>query len=191
MIKPSVFADGKEVGMLSNNIFLIDMALGYLASVLFIAAYVWPWLKAMDRVEAHRAIATFNSFRFLGLAFLLPGFVGPNLPPGFAAPVAYGDLATAVLALLALLTVRMRFAFWPLVWVFNLVGLADLIIDTARAVSLNLPSVAGQLGAGYAVLMLYVPALFWMHLLAFWLLLRPGHAPVRSADVPMSLAASE
>lgn len=91
----------------------------------------------MDRVEAQRAIATFNSFRFLGLAFLLPGFVGPNLPQGFATPVAYGDLATAVLALLALLTVRMRFAFWPLVWAFNLVGLADLIMDTMRAVSLK------------------------------------------------------
>jgi hypothetical protein len=105
--------------------------------------------------------------------------------------VAYGDLATALLAILALLTVRVRFLFWPLVWVFNLVGLADLVIDTARAVSVDLPSVAGQLGAGYAIPILYVPALFWTHLLAFWLLLRPGRAPARSADAPMSLAATE
>jgi hypothetical protein len=47
---------------------------------------------------------------------------------------------------------------------------------------------AGQLGAGYAIPMLYVPALFWMHLVAFWLLLRPARAAVRSADSPMSLA---
>src|ERR1700747_2546194 len=108
MIRPSAFVDGREVGMLARDIFRIDMALGYLAWALCIATYVWPRLKAMDGVEAHRAIATFNSFRFFGLAFLLPGFVGPNLPQSFASTVAYGDLATALLAILALLTVRVR-----------------------------------------------------------------------------------
>src|SRR5436190_5386679 len=181
----------RRSGMSAREIFNIDMAMGYLAWALCIATYIWPRLRAMDRVEAHRAIATFNSFRFCGLAFLLPGFVGPNLPQGFATPVAYGDLATALLAILALLTVRVPFLFWPLVWAFNLVGLADLVIDTARAVSVDLPSVAGQLGAGYAIPMLYVPALFWMHLLAFWLLLRPERPPARSAEAPMSLAATQ
>ena len=160
--------------MPAKDIFYIDTATGYLAWALCIATYVWPRLKAMDRVEAHRAIATFNSFRFFGLVFLLPGFVGPNLPQAFAAPAAYWDLGTGVLAILALLTVRVRFLFWPLVWAFNLVGLADLVMDTVHGVSVNLPSVAGQLGAAYAILMLYVPALFWMHLLAFRLLLRPA-----------------
>jgi hypothetical protein len=177
--------------MLAKDIFNIDMALGYLACGLCIATYVWPRLRAMDRVEAHRAIATFNSFRFFGLAFLLPGFVGPNLPQGFAAPVAYGDLATALLAILVLLTVRVRFLFWPLVWAFNLVGLADLVMATVQAVSVNLPSVAGQLGAGYAIPMLYVPALFWAHLVAFRLLLRPARASVQSAGTSMAIAATE
>ena len=177
--------------MTAREIFNIDMALGYLAWALCIATYIWPRLRAMDRVEAQRAIATFNSFRFFGLVFLLPGFVGPNLPQGFATPVAYGDLATALLAILALLTVRVRFLFWPLVWAFNLVGLVDLVNATVRAVSVNLPSVAGQLGAAYAIPMLYVPALFWMHLVAFRLLLRPGRAPARSAEAPMSFASAE
>lgn len=177
--------------MQAQDIFRIDMALGYLAWALGIATYVWPRLRTMDRVEAHRAIATFNSFRFFGLVFLLPGFVGPNLPQAFATPVAYGDLATALLAIMALLTVRVRFLFWPLVWIFNLVGLADLVNATARAVSVNLPSVAGQLGAGYAIPMLYVPALFWTHILALWLLLRSARVPARSAEAPMTLAATE
>lgn len=104
--------------------------------------------------------------------------------------MANGDLATSLLAILALLTVRWRSLFWPLVWLFNLVGLADLVIDTARAVSVSLPSVAGQMGAGFAILILYVPALFWTHLLAFRLL-RPKRASARSADVPISLAPTE
>jgi hypothetical protein len=177
--------------MLPKEIFRIDLALGYLAWALCIATYVWPRLRAMDRVDAHRAIATFNSFRFFGLVFLLPGFIGPNLPHGFAGPAAYGDLATGALAILALLTVRIRSLFWPLVWAFNLVGLVDLVMDTANAVHLNLPSVAGQLGAGYAIPILYVPALFWMHILALRLLLRSALAPVRPAAAPMSLAAIE
>ena len=177
--------------MMAKDIFNIDMALGYLAWALLIAAYVWPRLRAMDRVEAHRAIATFNSFRFFGLVFLLPGFVGPNLPQGFAAPAAYWDLATAVLAILALLTVRVRFLFWPLVWAFNLIGLADLVMDTVHAVSTDLPSMAGQLGAGYAIPILYVPALFWTHLLALRLLLRPAPRPVRSDRATISLTATQ
>jgi len=177
--------------MSPRAIFLIDMMLGYIAWALCIATYVWPRLKAMDRIEAHRAIATFNSFRFFGLVFLLPGFVGPNLPGGFATPAAYGDLVTALLAILALLTVRVRFLFWPLVWAFNLIGLIDLVINTAHAVSVNLPLMAAQLGAGYAILILYVPALFWTHLLAFWLLLRPAGAAGRSSVAPMSISATE
>jgi hypothetical protein len=165
--------------MPASEIFLIDMTLGYVAWALIIATYVWPRLRVMDRVEAHRAIATFNSFRFFGLVFLLPGFVGPNLPVGWATPAAYGDLATGLLAILALLTVRQRFLFWPLVWAFNLVGLADLVMATARAANTGLPSMAGQLGAAYAIPILYVPALFWMHLVALRLLLRPAGAAAR------------
>lgn len=167
--------------MQAQQIFRIDMALGYLAWAICIGTYIWPRLKGMDRFAAHRAIATFNSFRFFGLVFLLPGFVGPNLPQSFAATAAYGDLATGLLAVAALLTTRVRFLFWPLVWAFNLVGLADLIIDTGIAVRINLPSIAGQLGAGYAIPILYVPALFVIHLVAFRLLLRPENAPIGSA----------
>ena len=177
--------------MLPQQIFLTDMALGYLAWALCLGVYVWPRLRAMERVDAHRAIATFHSFRFFGLVTLLPGLVGPNLPAAFAAPAAYWDLATALLAILALLTVRVRFLFWPLVWAFNLVGLVGLIMDTANAVRLNLPSVAGQLGAAYAIPILYVPALFLTHLLALWLLLRPVPAQVRSTATAMPFATNE
>jgi hypothetical protein len=172
------------------TIFRIDMALGYLAWGLLIAAYIWPRLKAMDRVEAHRAIATFNSFRFFGLVFLLPGFVGPNLPQGFAVPAAYGDLATGLLALVALLTVRVRILFWPLVWAFNLVGLVDLVMDTTQAIRLHVPELAGQLGAGYAIPILYVPGLFLIHLVAFWLLLKPVRKAVGSTGGASAFAAT-
>jgi hypothetical protein len=172
------------------TIFRIDMLLGYLAWGLCIGAYIWPRLKAMEPMAAHRAIATFNNFRFFGLVFLLPGFVGPNLPQGFAGPAAYGDLATGLLALLALLTVRVRILYWPFVWAFNLVGLADLVMDTVNAMRLHVPEVAGQLGAGYAIPILYVPGLFLIHLVAFWLLLQPKRRTVGAAGASMLLGAN-
>jgi hypothetical protein len=131
----------------------------------------------MDRADAQRIIATFHSFRFFGLVFLLPGFVGEHLPQGFAAPAAYGDFAAGVLAILALLTVRVRPLFWLFVFAFNVVGLGDLVIDTADAVRLHLPNVAGELGAAYAIPMIYVPFLFWTHLAAFALMLRSANKP--------------
>ena len=111
------------------TIFQIHLVLGYVPWLLCFGAYVWPRLKAMDRVEAQRAIATLHSFRFFGLVFMIPGVVGPNLPTGFATFAAYGDFATGLLAMLALLTVRIRSVFWPFVIAFNLVGTADIIID--------------------------------------------------------------
>ncbi len=166
--------------MAPQAIFLIDMSLGYFASALCVVTYIWPWLMTRDRVEAQRVIATLHSFRFFGLVFLLPGVVGPHLPEGFAAPAAYGDFATGVLAILALLTVRVRFLFWPLVVAFNLVGLGDIILDTVNAVRLHLPELAGQLGAAYAIPIIYVPLLFWTHLVALRLLLWPARKPAAS-----------
>jgi hypothetical protein len=111
--------------MSPSTIFSIQLILGYVPWLLFLGAYGWPRLKAMDTVQAQRAIATLHSFRFFGLAFILPGVVGPDLPAGFAPSAAYGDFATGMLAMLALATVRIRPLFWLFV-AFNVVGTADL-----------------------------------------------------------------
>jgi hypothetical protein len=159
--------------MSPEPVFQIHLVLGYVAWLLCFGAYVWPWLRSMDGVEAHRAIATLHSFRFFGLVFIVPGVVGPNLPAGFAEFAAYGDLATGVLAMLALLTVRIRPLFWALVVAFNVVGMIDLILDYYHAVQIGLPALAGELGAMYAIPIIYVPVLMITHVVAFYLLLRP------------------
>src|SRR5713226_4986181 len=106
--------------MSPTTLFELQLVLGYVACLLFFVTYFLPRLKSMGRVEAHRAIATLHSFRFFGLVFILPGVVGPNLPAGFASFAAYGDFATGLLAMLALLTVRIRPLFWLFVVAFNL-----------------------------------------------------------------------
>ena len=157
--------------MSPEKIFELQLVLGYVAWLLLFGVYVRPRLKAMDQVSAHRAIATLHSFRFFGLVFILPGFVGLHLPASFATSAAYGDLATGVLAMLALLTVRMRPLFWSLVVAFNIVGFADIVVDYYHATQV-LPTVARQLGAGYWIPVIYVPLLMITHIFAFYLLLR-------------------
>ena len=165
--------------MSPETLFRIQLVLGYAAWLLCFGVYIWPRLKAMERFEAQRAIATLHSFRFFGLVFVLPGFVGPNLPAGFAQFAAYWDLATGVLAMLALLTARIRPLFWMFAVAFNLVGTIDLVFDYYHAIRLGLPALAGQLGAAYVIPIVYVPLLMISHFAAFYLLMRPQPKVVR------------
>jgi len=168
------------------TVFNIHLLLGYVPWLLFVGAYAWPRLKSMDRVEAQRAIATLHSFRFFGLVFLVPGVVGANLPASFAEFAAYGDFATGLLAILALLTVRLRPLFWSFVVAFNLVGAADIIIDYYHGIQVGLPALAGQLGSTYAIPIIYVPLLMITHGVAFYLLVRPKATQTVTSDAAVS-----
>ena len=166
--------------MPTEILFQLHLVLGYVAWLLCFGAYIWPWLNAMDRVEAQRAIATLHSFRFFGLVFILPGVISPNLPADFAVSAAYGDFATGVLAMLALLTVRIRPLFWLFVVAFNLVGTVDLIVDYYHAIQVDLPAHAEWLGATYAIPIIYVPLLMTTHIVAFYFLARPQPMAARA-----------
>src|SRR5215467_13875161 len=122
--------------MSTETVFRIHLVSGYVAWLLCFGVYILPRLRSMERFEAHRAIATLHSFRFFGLVFIVPGVVG-NLPLGFAPFAAYWDLATGVLAILALLTVRARPLFWVFVLAFNVIGTIDLIFDYYHAIQVG------------------------------------------------------
>jgi len=167
-------------------IFQIHLVLGYVPWLLCFSAYLWPWLKSLDQVEAQRAIATLHSFRFFGLVFLVPGVVGSGLPSSFTAFAAYGDFATGLLAMAALLTTKIRPLFWLFVVAFNLVGAVDLLVDYYHGNQIGLPALAGELGATYAIPVIYVPLLMITHVAALYLLLRPlaRHAANKTMPQP-------
>jgi hypothetical protein len=168
--------------MPTEILFQTHLVLGYVAWLLCFTAYIWPWLSAMDPVAAQRAIATLHSFRFFGLVLMLPGVVSPDLPADFAVFAAYGDFSTGVLAMLALLTVRIRPLFWLFVVAFNLVGTVDIILAYDHAIQVGLPAHAEWLAATYAIPIIYVPLLMITHIAAFYFLVRPlskaARAPV-------------
>src|SRR5262245_45878408 len=104
-----------------------SIALSFLAWGLVTAWYVWPELRHRSRADALRPLLLLHGFRFVGLAFLIPGIVSADLSADFARPAAYGDFIAAILALLALAVERWTRLEIPLVWIFNLWGTGDLI----------------------------------------------------------------
>lgn len=115
------------------------------------------------------------------MIFILPGIVGPQVLSGFAAPAAWGDLTTSLLAMLALLVFSVRPLFWLSVAAFNVVGSLDLTTAHLHAVRLQLPEVSGHLGVAYLIPILYVPILVMTHLAAFVLMARSSSAALASA----------
>jgi len=168
--------------MPTETIFRIQLLAGYAAWLLCFGAWILPWLRTLGNVNAQRAIATLHSFRFFGLVFILPGVVGPALPAGFSTFSAYGDLATGILAMLALATVRVRPLFWFFVAGYNLVGVTDLIVDYVHAMQYGLPLEAGQLAAAYVIPVIYVPLLMITHVVSLYWLMRPRLLDAQTAS---------
>ena len=161
-------------------LFGISVAFGLAAWGAVAWHYIWPALRECDSPGNLKPILLLHGFRFLGLAFVAPGVVSPQLPAALAQPVAYGDLITAMLALLALATLGTRTGT-ALTWVFNCFGTADLLFAFYLGARIALPDTPGLLGAGYFILMAYVPLLLVTHGLAFRVLLRTNVAvPGRS-----------
>jgi hypothetical protein len=149
--------------------FFLSIAFSFIAWVIVSARYFWPELRLRQRAEALRPLLILHSFRFIGLAFLVPGVVSPDLPSAFAHSAAYGDIIAATLALLSFLSLP-RGAGIVIAWIFNLWGTLDLLNAFYQANHAGL--LAGQLGATYFIPTLVVPLLLITHGLAFWILLQ-------------------
>ena len=161
--------------MSSPALFGISITMGLVAWGAVARSYVWPALKELSAAEALKPILLLHGFRFLGLAFVVPGVVSAELPAAFARPVAYGDLTSAILALLALATLGTRTGT-ALTWIFNLLGTADLLFAFYLGSRMSLPDSPGLLGAAYFILAAFVPILLITHALAFRILQRPEAA---------------
>jgi len=150
--------------------FFVSIAFSFTAWGILAARYIWPELRLRERAEALRPLLILHSFRFVGLAFLIPGVVSPDLPPAFAHSAAYGDIIAAMLALLSLLLLPST-AGAAVAWIFSLWGSADPFNAFFQANRAGL--LAGQLGAAYFLPTLVVPLLLVTHGLAFRVLLLP------------------
>lgn len=166
--------------MSTRAIFGLQVLLSLVCYSLIARWYVAPRLAALPLPAALTPLLLFHAFRYLGMVFLVPTVVGPALPAAFAVPAAYGDLLAALLALLAIAALRMRWTLAiPLVWIFNLVGTLDLLNAFYQGMRNNV-----QLGAAYYIPTFAVPALVVTHVLIFAILIRRARYSRSAAATP-------
>src|SRR5215471_6754733 len=145
-----------------------NTAIFYLAARL----YLLPLIPRVRPRQILIPILLLHSTRHLGMMFLSPGAVYPGMPAQFAYPAAFGDLITAILALIAIPFVLRGSAFakW-LVWVFNVFGTVDLLVAIVTATIYNAPV---AMGPAYWIPAFWVPLLLVTHYVTFVLLLQRG-----------------
>src|SRR6516225_2212840 len=111
--------------MQSELSFFVSIAFSFVAWGIVTARYIWRGLRLRQRAEALGPLLILHSFRCIGLAFLVPGVVSPDLASAFAHSAAYGHILPAILALLALIS-RSGGSGVVIAWLFSLRGTADL-----------------------------------------------------------------
>ncbi|MFI5325034.1 MAG: hypothetical protein ACHQ7H_02270 [Candidatus Rokuibacteriota bacterium] len=151
-----------------QQIFGLQVLLSFLVYGLVARWYVTPRLAPLPLHAAFQPLLVLHALRHLGMVFLVPTVVGPALPAAFAVPAAYGDLLAGLLALAALVALRARSTIaLPLTWLFNVVGLLDLVNAFYQGLTRDV-----QLGAAYFIPTFIVPALVITHVMMFRMLVR-------------------
>ena len=147
-------------------LFGIQFTLALIAYALIAWWYVAPRLAVLPPKGALVPLLWVHAFRVVGGTILAPGAVDAAVPAEFRTMVGLGDLATALLALIALVALRYRMT-WAVasVWVVLVVGLLDTvnaIIESMRFSVFN-----HALGVNWVIVTMYVPALLVSSVLIF------------------------
>ena len=157
-------------------LFGIQFTMSLAAYALIAFWYVAPRLSRLSREAALVPLLWVHAFRIVGGTILAPGAVDAGVPMEFRVMIGYGDLATAFLALLALIALRARFSgAIALVWLFIIVGMLDTVNAIIQSVRYSVFTYA--LGVNWVIVSIYVPALLVSSLLIFIQLLSPNRSP--------------
>jgi hypothetical protein len=168
------------------NVLTVNLVFSTLVFWMAARLYLRPRLQHLSPRDVLLPILLLHGFRHLGLMFLAPGAIYPDMPAQFAVPAAVGDLVAALLALAAMPAVagNARIAK-PLVWVFNVEGTLDLIAAISLATIFD---AAAYMGPAYWIPAFWVPALLVTHWITFIVLIRhwpaaPGRSFAEPGDI--------
>lgn len=158
--------------MIATISFAAQAALSLVSFGLLARWFVYPRLRERPLAEALTPLLLFQTFRTIGLVFLVPSVVDSSLPAAFAIPGEVGDQLAVLLAFASLVALRLRWrGALALVWVFTVEGIADFANVIAQGLRFN---IAGNyhLGVAWLIPTYGVPAFLIAHLTIIALLLR-------------------
>ena len=152
--------------MSANALFGLQFSFSLVLSCLVARWYLWPRLQAVPRSVGLPPLFLVHALRYLPSTAFAPGQIDPRAPMDAMAAIAYGDLASAVLALAAAawLYYRWRGAI-AVAWVVNVIASVDWLYAGYRAASSGL--VTYPLGGNWYIVNYYVPFIGVIHILIF------------------------
>lgn len=150
--------------MTSFILFNLQTALSLIVFSLIAAWHIAPRLSKLKLEEALIPLLWVHAFRYIPMALLAPGQIDPGISKGAVSAIAYGDLLASVLAIISMVLLIRRVP-WALafVWLFNIVGVLDVINALFQGISNQL--YLYPLGFGWYVLNFYVPMVIVTHVL--------------------------
>jgi hypothetical protein len=138
--------------------------------------YISPALNALPASTALVPLFLVHGLRYLPSSAFAPGQVGANVPMDAMAAIAYGDLASALLAMIAALFLRYRWnGAIGVAWLVNVFASLDWLYASFLAASNRL--VTHPMGANWYIINYYVPVIGVIHVMIFARLLRERTAP--------------
>jgi len=159
-------------------LFGLQFGLSLLLSVLVARWYVWPALRSVPVSTALAPLFLVHGLRYLPSSAFAPGQVDPRIPMDAMAAIAYGDLGSAVLAIIAALFMRYRWSgAIGVAWTVNIVTSLDWLNGGFLAASNQLVTYA--MGGNWYIINYYVPVIGVIHVLIFARLLEERAQPTR------------
>lgn len=151
-----------------DNFTIINLQALAGATSIFLAFKFWiqPRLSNLSIYNALLPFVFLNTFRYLGLNFMATDQMYAGFPTDFLTMVGLWDFSTAVLAIISSIALKNKWSFAiPLVWIFNIVGFADLV--TAFPQFFGLKMYDHDLGTIWLVFVTFGIAAFLSHIYIF------------------------
>ncbi len=137
--------------------------------VLFALVAKWYITPALDRLRVRSALVPLflvHALRYLPSSAFAPGQIDPRVPMSAMNAIAYGDLASAILALIAALFLYYRWSgAIGVAWIVNIVTSLDWIYAGYVAASHEL--VTYPMGGNWYIINYYVPVIGIIHVMIF------------------------
>jgi hypothetical protein len=147
-------------------LFGIQFALSLLISGLVAKWYIAPALNKLPMQAALVPLFLVHTLRYLPSSGFAPGQVDPNIPMDAMAGIAYGDLASALLALIAVVFLQ---SGWrgaiTVAWVVNVITSLDWLNAGYLAASSRMVTYA--MGGNWYIISYYVPVIGVIHVMIF------------------------
>ena len=158
---------------------LVATLLSFCAAIMIGLWYLAPAVTRRPLADALAVLVWFHAFRYIALQIFSAAEVGGLSASSVAQrTIAFGDLATSVVAFITLWMLRRRLpAGKALAWLVAVIGTADLVSATVVGINGKLTDTATDLS--WILLTVYVPFLWITAVMLFWQLISRRQEPVQ------------